>query len=123
MEYICGDLLNYIRKRSKISEQTAKIIFKQLMEGLDYIHKNNIVHRDIKLDNILIDLTNTIKICDFGVSRRLLPGDIMFEHCGTPAYIAPEIFKDNVNILFYFFRVMKALNVMFGLLVLLYIIC
>ena len=38
MEYICGDLLNYIRKRSKLSEQTAKIIFKQLMEGLDYIH-------------------------------------------------------------------------------------
>ena len=63
-------------------------------------NKNNIVHRDIKLDNILIDLTNTIKICDFGVSRRLLPGDVMHEHCGTPAYIAPEIFKDNVYIFF-----------------------
>ena len=95
MEYICGDLLNFIRKRSKLSESTAKIIFKQLMEGLKYIHSKNIVHRDIKLDNILIDLSNTIKICDFGVSREILPGDIMHEHCGTPAYIAPEIFKNN----------------------------
>ena len=65
------------------------------MEGLKYIHSKNIVHRDIKLDNILIDLSNTIKICDFGVSREILPGDIMHEHCGTPAYIAPEIFKNN----------------------------
>jgi len=103
MEYICGDLLNYIRKRSKLPEQISKIIFKQLMEGLNYIHKKNIVHRDIKLDNILIDLTNTIKICDFGVSKRIFPGDIMHEHCGTPAYIAPEIFQDNVIYIFLFY--------------------
>ena len=94
MEYVCGDLLGYIRKRAKISESTAKIIFKQIIKGLQYIHKKKIVHRDIKLDNVLIDLTNTVKICDFGVCRILQPGDIMYEHCGTPAYIAPEIFKD-----------------------------
>ena len=83
-----------MRKRSKISEPTAKIIFKQIIKGLQYIHKKKIVHRDIKLDNVLIDLTNTVKICDFGVSRILQPGDIMYEHCGTPAYIAPEIFRN-----------------------------
>ena len=94
MEYICGDLLNFIRKRSKLSESCAKIIFKQIIEGLRYIHANKIVHRDIKLDNILIDLSNTVKICDFGVSRKLSPGDIMHENCGTPAYIAPEIFQN-----------------------------
>ena len=94
MEYVCGDLLSFMRKRSKISEPTAKVIFKQIIKALQYIHKKKIVHRDIKLDNILIDLTNTIKICDFGVSRILQPGDIMYEHCGTPAYIAPEIFRD-----------------------------
>ena len=94
MEYVCGDLLGFIRKRAKISEPTAKIIFKQIIKGLQYIHKKKIVHRDIKLDNVLIDLTNTVKICDFGVCRILHPGDIMYEHCGTPAYIAPEIFKD-----------------------------
>ena len=91
MEYICEDLLNYISKRSQIPDVTAKLIFRQLIEGIQYIHSNSIVHRDIKLDNILIDLSNTVKICDFGVSKKIKPNDIMYDHCGTPAYIAPEI--------------------------------
>ena len=94
MEYICGDLLGFIRKRGKLSESMTKVIFKQIIEGLRYIHKKKIVHRDIKLDNILIDLSNTVKICDFGVSKKISKGDIMYDHCGTPAYIAPEIFKN-----------------------------
>ena len=92
MEYICaGDLLSYIKKRGKLQEPVAKFIFKQIVLTLKFIHENNIVHRDIKLDNILIDLDNNIKICDFGVSRIIKKGDIMLEQCGTPAYIAPEI--------------------------------
>ena len=95
MEYICaGDLLSYIRKRSKLTEQIAKFIFKQIILSLQFIHSHNIVHRDIKLDNILIDLNNNIKICDFGVSKRIINNDKMFEQCGTPAYIAPEILKN-----------------------------
>ncbi|MCQ2816940.1 MAG: protein kinase [archaeon] len=96
MEYICaGDLLSYIKKRSKINEQLAKYIFKQIMVGLYHIHANHIVHLDIKLDNILIDLDNKVKICDFGVSKKIKKGDIMTEQCGTPAYMAPEIIKGN----------------------------
>ena len=92
MEYICaGDLLTYIKKRSKLTEPVAKFIFKQIILGLKHIHDNGIIHRDIKLDNILLDLDNNIKICDFGVSRKINKDDIMFEQCGTPAYIAPEI--------------------------------
>ena len=92
MEYICaGDLLTYIKKRSKLTEPVAKFIFKQIILGIKYIHDNSIIHRDIKLDNILLDLDNNIKICDFGVSRKINKDDIMFEQCGTPAYIAPEI--------------------------------
>ena len=92
MEYICaGDLLSYIKKRNKLQEPVAKFIFKQIILALKFIHENNIVHRDIKLDNILIDLDNNIKICDFGVSKIVNKGDIMLEQCGTPAYIAPEI--------------------------------
>ena len=95
MEYICGDLLGFIRKRGRLSEPVCKVIFKQLIEGLKYIHRKKIVHRDVKLDNILIDLTNTVKICDFGVSKKISKGDPMYDHCGTPAYIAPEIFKNH----------------------------
>ena len=94
MEYICaGDLLSFIRKRSKLTEPTAKYIFKQILLGLKFIHNRNIIHRDIKLDNILIDLDNNIKICDFGVSKRITKSDTMSEQCGTPAYMAPELLK------------------------------
>ena len=96
MEYIsAGDLLSYIRKRSKLTEPIAKYIFKQIILGIQFIHKNKIVHRDIKLDNILIDLNNKIKICDFGVSKKIINNnDLMYEQCGTPTYIAPEILRN-----------------------------
>ena len=63
LEYVCGgELLSFVRKRSKLNELTSKFIFGQLIEALQYIHSQNIVHRDIKLDNILIDLSNNIKV-------------------------------------------------------------
>ena len=67
-----GDLLSYVRKRRKLKEDIAKYLFKQLIEGLNYIHtKKFVVHRDIKLDNILLDQSGRIKICDFGVSKQV----------------------------------------------------
>ena len=96
MEFICADLLGFIRKREKLNEKISKVIFKQIIQGLKYMHKLNIVHRDIKLDNLLLDLSNTIKICDFGVSKILKSSDeLMYDHCGTPAYLAPEVFGNN----------------------------
>ena len=87
-----GDLLTFIKKRNKLQEKTAKFIFKQLLQSIKYIHSKNIVHRDIKLDNILIDLNNNIKLCDFGVGKYISNNnEILSEQCGTPAYIAPEV--------------------------------
>jgi serine/threonine protein kinase len=63
-----GDLLKYIRRRKNLDENTAKYFFKQLIVGLDYIHSQNVVHCDIKVENILIDNEGTIKISDFGLS-------------------------------------------------------
>ena len=64
------------------------------MKGLISIHSKNVLHRDIKLDNILLDENVKPKICDFGVSRFMITGDIIKEQCGTPAYIAPEIIEE-----------------------------
>lgn len=66
-----GDLLNYVRKRRKLKEEVAQYVFRQVVDGLEYCHAKGIVHRDIKLDNLLLDSNGTVKICDFGVSKLL----------------------------------------------------
>lgn len=91
-----GDLFSYIKKRRRLKEEVARFFFRQIVEGLAYIHNVKlVVHRDIKLENILLDATGQVKICDFGVSRQLkTEKQVMHEQCGTPAYIAPEILRD-----------------------------
>ena len=66
-----GDLLSFVRKRRKLNETLAKYLFKQIIEGIGYIHSKNILHRDIKLENILLDDKGHIKIADFGVGKQL----------------------------------------------------
>jgi serine/threonine protein kinase len=82
-----------VRRRRKLKEEVAKHLFKQIVEGLKYCHSKGILHRDIKLDNILLTSEGDIKICDFGVSKLTKHGETMKEQCGTPAYIAPEVFE------------------------------
>ena len=93
MEYINGgNLFSFVKKRRKLSEKISKFLFKQIILGINHIHSQNIVHRDIKLENILIDINNNIKICDFGIGRILSsPHEILYDQCGTPMYMAPEI--------------------------------
>ena len=57
-----GDLLNYVRKRRKLKEPVAKHAFKQILEGLFHCHSKSILHRDIKLDNILLNAEGAIKV-------------------------------------------------------------
>ena len=87
-----GDLLQIIKTRGRLSESECKGIFFQIIDAIKTCHNTGIIHRDVKLDNILLstDLTE-IKLCDFGVSRFAKPGEKVNEQCGTPAYLAPEI--------------------------------
>jgi serine/threonine protein kinase len=95
MEYAGGgDLLHLIKRKGKLQESDAKFIFKQISYGLAHIHCRSVIHRDIKLDNILLDCEKGVKICDFGVSKIIKKGQIIQEQCGTPAYLAPEIIID-----------------------------
>lgn len=76
------------------SEEEAAITFHQMMSAINYCHKNNIVHRDLKTENLLYlnkEPNSPIKIIDFGMSKVVKPSDIMFEKVGTAYYIAPEV--------------------------------
>ena len=97
MEYINGgNLFNFVKKRRKLSEKTAKFLFRQIILGIKHIHSQNIVHRDIKLENIIIDLNNNVKICDFGIGKVInSPDELLYDKCGTPMYMAPEIILSN----------------------------
>ena len=88
-----GDLLNYIKKKKNLKEKKIQNIFFQICKGLNFLHINRILHRDIKLDNILLNDKEICKICDFGVSRFMAKEDVSSEQCGTPAYLAPEIVR------------------------------
>jgi 5'-AMP-activated protein kinase catalytic alpha subunit len=90
-----GDLLHFVRRRRRLDEDVAKVIFKQLVAGLGYIHKRGFMHRDIKLENILLDNLGTVKIADFGVSCPITKENegMASECCGTPAYMAPEVVR------------------------------
>ncbi len=95
MEYASGgDLLKYVKKKGRLSESEARGIFRQIVFGLGHIHSRGVLHRDIKLDNILLDADGSVKICDFGVSKIIVKGDKIKEQCGTPAYIAPEVISN-----------------------------
>lgn len=74
-----GDLLNYVWKWWKLKEEVAKYFFKQIISGIQYIHSKNIIHRDIKLDNLLLDGDGKIKIADFGVSKLVKLGEKIFD--------------------------------------------
>ena len=99
MEYINGGkLFSFGKKRRKLSEKMAKFLFRQIILGIQHIHSKNVVHRDIKLENLLIDFNNNVKICDFGIGKVLnSENDILYDKCGTPMYMAPEIILSNEN--------------------------
>ena len=93
-----GDLVQYFKNNMLFEEPNLKKFFKSIMEGIQYIHKNNVIHRDLKLDNILLDKNINPKLCDFGISSEYKPGVAINDTGGTPAYLAPEVIKSEGNI-------------------------
>lgn len=94
MEYVHGcSLSNYLKKKlnKRLEESEAKRIFKQIIQALEYCHSINITHRDIKLENILIDRQNSVKLIDFGFSTCFSNEKKVKLFCGTPSYMSPEI--------------------------------
>jgi len=93
-EYIRGKSLHaHIKSQPnrKLEEWEAKRIFKQIVCGIEYCHSRSIVHRDIKLENLLLSEHNEAKVIDFGFSTRMPNNKKIKIFCGTPSYMSPEI--------------------------------
>ncbi|KAF7144620.1 hypothetical protein RHSIM_Rhsim04G0248500 [Rhododendron simsii] len=95
LEYVAGgELFDRIASKGKLSEAQARKVFQQLIDGVSYCHNNGVYHRDLKLENVLVDAKGNIKISDFGLSalpQHFRDDGLLHTTCGSPNYVAPEI--------------------------------
>lgn len=92
-----GDLFDAITRVTRFSETQSKIMIKHLASALAYLHAMSIVHRDVKPENLLVELDNEgnvimLKLADFGLACEVT--EPLFAVCGTPTYVAPEILME-----------------------------
>ncbi|KAI0129534.1 hypothetical protein BJ170DRAFT_700774 [Xylariales sp. AK1849] len=93
-EYVNGgQMLDYIISHGKLKDKQARKFSRQIASALDYSHRNSIVHRDLKIENILIAKTGDIKIIDFGLSNLFTPRGHLKTFCGSLYFAAPELLQ------------------------------
>ncbi|XP_053544763.1 MAP/microtubule affinity-regulating kinase 4 isoform X2 [Bombina bombina] len=94
MEYASGgEVFDYLVSHGRMKEKEARAKFRQIVSAVHYCHQKNIVHRDLKAENLLLDSDANIKIADFGFSNEFTPGGKLDTFCGSPPYAAPELFQ------------------------------
>lgn len=100
-EYYCmvfeyvegGQMLDYIITHGKMPENQAQKFFIQLLSSVSYCHDNGIVHRDLKIENVLVDTKGDVKLVDFGLSNFFDPRDKLKTFCGSLYFAAPELLR------------------------------
>ncbi|XP_042627099.1 MAP/microtubule affinity-regulating kinase 4-like isoform X2 [Cyprinus carpio] len=94
MEYASGgEVFDYLVSHGRMKEKDARAKFRQIVSAVHYCHQKNIVHRDLKAENLLLDADSNIKIADFGFSNEFKLGSKLDTFCGSPPYAAPELFQ------------------------------
>ena len=97
MEYCDGgELFDYIVSKQHLSEKQACVFFQEIIDALTYLHSQNIVHRDVKPENILLESfgkSMTCKLIDFGISRTYTLDKLISTPCGTASYAPPEMHR------------------------------
>ncbi|KAM8903694.1 MAP/microtubule affinity-regulating kinase 4 isoform 5-T6 [Spinachia spinachia] len=94
MEYASGgEVFDFLVAHGRMKEKDARAKFRQIVSAVHYCHLKNIVHRDLKAENLLLDADANIKIADFGFSNEFTEGSKLDTFCGSPPYAAPELFQ------------------------------
>ncbi|KAJ1569700.1 hypothetical protein HK405_006526 [Cladochytrium tenue] len=86
-----GELFDFIVAHPKLSEKTARKLFRQILSAIDYCHSSSIIHRDLKPENVLLDNKQQVKLIDFGFVNLYDPQDVLSTFCGSPYYASPEM--------------------------------
>ncbi|KAI1720690.1 protein kinase domain-containing protein [Ditylenchus destructor] len=94
MEYASGgEVFDYLVAHGRMKEKEARAKFRQIVSAVQYLHSKNVIHRDLKAENLLLDGDMNIKIADFGFSNQFSAGNKLDTFCGSPPYAAPELFQ------------------------------
>ncbi|XP_026722686.1 maternal embryonic leucine zipper kinase [Athene cunicularia] len=95
-----GELFDYIISKDRLSEEEARIFFRQIVSAIAYVHKQGYAHRDLKPENLLIDEQHNLKLIDFGLCAKPKDGldNYLRTCCGSPAYAAPELIQGKAYI-------------------------
>lgn len=91
-EYVSGGtLFDLVSRSGPLTEPHARSIARMIASGIQYCHGNSVVHRDLKIDNILLTPNGEVKIIDFGLASTYTSGKPMHTHCGSLYFAAPEL--------------------------------
>lgn len=91
-DYVAGgEMFSHLRNAGRFSQDTAKFYAGQIVDVFASLHKDNIIYRDLKPENLLIDAEGFVRVTDFGFAKQI--DDRTWTLCGTPEYLAPEIIQ------------------------------